>query len=326
MNKQAPFAREDVVEAYLDSLLTDPDEVKAEVKPKPQAAVEVDDPSARTARLLEQAANQIAKEAMASPVPEGFSPKALSSKPVLSEPKTPESKPSVLAAAPKPKSIPTALADAPPVKRQVNLDTLTVARESTKVEEPALPKNESTKVNEAEITPDEVVEEEITTPPPPTHTALQDSLEFEFQALFFEVAGLTLAVPLTTLGGIHQIDKVGPLFGKPPWFMGVMLHREAKLNVVDTACWVMPEKYDENLAESLNYRYLIMLGDSFWGLASEKLVNTVNLTKDDVKWRESTGKRPWLAGMVKEKMCALIDVNELISMLNKGLGSNDQTP
>jgi len=25
-------------------------------------------------------------------------------------------------------------------------------------------------------------------------------------------------------------------------------------------------------------------------------------------------------------MCALIDVEELISMLNKGLGSNDQTP
>ena len=124
----------------------------------------------------------------------------------------------------------------------------------------------------------------------------------------------------------HQIEKVGPLFGKPDWFMGVMLHRDSKLNVVDSAKWVMPEKYDENLAESLNYRYLIMLGESEWGLASEKLVNTVNLTIDDVKWRESTGKRPWLAGMVKEKMCALVDVEELISMLNKGLGSNDQTP
>ncbi len=324
MNKQAPFAREDVVEAYLDSLLTDPDEVKKQAPSAPVRSSTVDDPAARTAKLLEQATNQIAQEAMASPVPEGFSPKALSVKP-----ESPEPAPPVLETKSKPKNIPTvptALADAPPVKRQVNLDTLTVARESTIVDEPTLPKKESTEVSEAEITPDEVVEEHNITPPPPTNTGLQDSLEFEFQALFFEVAGLTLAVPLTTLGGIHQIDKVGPLFGKPPWFMGVMLHREAKLNVVDTACWVMPEKYDENLAESLNYRYLIMLGDSFWGLASEKLVNTVNLTKDDVKWRESTGKRPWLAGMVKEKMCALIDVNELISMLNKGLGSNDQTP
>ena len=105
-----------------------------------------------------------------------------------------------------------------------------------------------------------------------------------------------------------------------------MIHRAEKINVVDSAKWVMPEKYDENLAQSLNYRYLIMLGDSWWGMACEKLVNTVTLTKADVKWRESVGKRPWLAGMVKEKMCALIDVSELISMLNKGLGSNDQTP
>ena len=145
-----------------------------------------------------------------------------------------------------------------------------------------------------------------------------------FQALFFEVAGLTLAVPLITLGGIHNLTKIGPLFGKPAWFMGVMLHREEKLSVVDTARWVMPEKYDQTLADKLNYQYLIMLGDSPWGLASEKLVNTVTLNKDDVKWRKANAKRPWLAGMVKDKMCALLDVDELISMLNNGLGSKDQ--
>ncbi len=160
----------------------------------------------------------------------------------------------------------------------------------------------------------------------PEYAPIHDQLESTFQALFFEVAGLTMAVPLTTLGGIHNLDKVGPLIGKPNWFMGVMLHREEKLNVVDTAQWVMPEKYDQNLAETLNYQYLIMLGDSPWGLASDKLVNTVTLSKDDVKWRESQGKRPWLAGMVKEKMCALVDVYQLISMLNNGLGSNDQMP
>lgn len=144
-----------------------------------------------------------------------------------------------------------------------------------------------------------------------------------FQALFFNVAGLTLAVPLTELGGIHKLDKIGPLFGKPDWFKGVMLHREEKLSVVDTARWVMPEKYDEKLAESLNYQYLIMLDDSGWGLACEKLVNTATLQPDDVKWREAHGKRPWLAGMVKEKMCALVNVGQLVAMLEQGLGSND---
>ena len=143
-----------------------------------------------------------------------------------------------------------------------------------------------------------------------------------FQALFFSVAGLTLAVPLTELGGIHNLEKPGPLFGKPDWFMGVMLYREEKLNVVDTAKWVMPDKCNDILEDSLKYQYLIMLGDSGWGLACEELVNTVTLDSEDVKWRDMDGKRPWLAGMVKEKMCAMLDVKQLITMLDQGLGSN----
>ena len=260
MSKHSPFAREDVMEAYLDSLLKEPQSP--------------DDVTARTAKLLEQASQQMAETVLSSTVEE--------------------------------------IEDN---EQQIVEDVSSFLAKPEK------------DVNQEELTEDYVVvQDEQISEPVKQKVPLKDTLGNRFQALFFEVAGLTLAVPLTTLGGIHQIEKIGPLFGKPDWFMGVMLYREAKLNVVDSAKWVMPEKYDENLAQSLNYRYLIMLGESAWGLASEKLINTVNLSTDDVKWRESTGKRPWLAGMVKEKMCALIDVEELISMLNKGLGSNDQTP
>jgi purine-binding chemotaxis protein CheW len=150
---------------------------------------------------------------------------------------------------------------------------------------------------------------------------LEDLLDERFQALFFEVAGLTLAVPLIELGGIHQITKISPIIGKPEWFMGVMLKNDDKFNVVDSARWVMPEKYNDEMAENLNYRFLINLGKTPWGLTCEKLVNTVELNKSDVKWRNNSGKRPWLAGMVKEKMCALINVVELVDMLEAGLGS-----
>ncbi|WP_394185213.1 chemotaxis protein CheW [Pseudoalteromonas tetraodonis] len=148
-----------------------------------------------------------------------------------------------------------------------------------------------------------------------------DYFDGEFQALFFEVAGLTLAVPLKALGGIHELREVNHLFGKPKWFKGVMINREEKLNVVDTARWVMPEKYDEQLEASLNYQYLITLGDSQWGLLAEKLINNITLSKEDVKWRTNNSKRPWLAGVIKEKMCALIDVNNLNALLEKGLDS-----
>ena len=246
MSKSTPFAREDVMQAYLDSLLQSPED-PAEV-------------TANTARLLEQAtADIMARESVDVPVEEI--------------------------------EIPVPVAEE--VEEIITQPQVKEAQEPVRTV---------------------------------SHRPIQDMLENRFQALFFEVAGLTLAVPLVTLGGIHRIDKVGGLIGKPKWFKGVMLHREQKINVVDTAMWVMPEKYDQNLAETLNYQYLIMLGDSLWGLASDKLVNTVTLTRDEVKWREAGGKRPWLAGMVKERMCALIDVYQLIAMLNNGLGSNDQTP
>ncbi|GGA78241.1 hypothetical protein GCM10011369_20210 [Neiella marina] len=145
----------------------------------------------------------------------------------------------------------------------------------------------------------------------------------EFQALYFEVAGMTLAVPLEQLGGIHNLDEeqVSSLFGKPGWFMGLMPHRERKLNVVDTALWVMPEKYDEKLAEQLNYQYLVMLKDSNWGLACEKLITTSQLMPTEVNWRSTMGKRPWLRGMVKEQMCALLNVDALVELLDTGLNS-----
>ncbi|PCK33366.1 chemotaxis protein CheW [Pseudoalteromonas piscicida] len=148
--------------------------------------------------------------------------------------------------------------------------------------------------------------------------------EGEFQALFFEVAGLTLAVPLKSLGGIHQLGEVNQLFGKPKWFKGVMLNREEKLNVVDTARWVMPEKLTPELEQSLDYQYLIMLGDSSWGLLAEKLVNNLTLKPEDIKWRTNDSKRPWLAGVIKEKMCALIDVENLNRLLEQGLDSREQ--
>jgi purine-binding chemotaxis protein CheW len=156
-----------------------------------------------------------------------------------------------------------------------------------------------------------------------TAPVVKDYRKGRFQALFFTVAGLKVALPLKALGGIHKMMPISSLPGQPEWLKGVMLYREQKINVVDTALWVMPEKYDQGLAEKLNYQYVIMLGNSHWGLACDTLVNTIALEQDEVKWRETEGKRPWLAGLIKEHMCALLDVDALIALLAKGMNSQD---
>ena len=141
-------------------------------------------------------------------------------------------------------------------------------------------------------------------------------VENEFQVLFFELSGLTFAVPLSELGGIHHLDdSINSLIGKPPWFSGVMTNNESLFNIVDTAKWINTGES----ASTLSYSHYIILGATQWGLSCEKLLGTETLNHSQIKWRESEGKRPWLAGMVKEKMCALIHTEELVKLLNSGI-------
>lgn len=57
---------------------------------------------------------------------------------------------------------------------------------------------------------------------------VKDYRKGRFQALFFTVAGLKVALPLKALGGIHKMMPVKSLPGQPEWLQGVMLYREQK--------------------------------------------------------------------------------------------------
>ena len=61
-----------------------------------------------------------------------------------------------------------------------------------------------------------------------------------------------LAVPLVNLGGIINTESTTKLPGQPSWLNGVQSNREQKVNVVDTAAWVMPEKYTDELKHSIS--------------------------------------------------------------------------
>ncbi|WP_086712363.1 chemotaxis protein CheW, partial [Vibrio gigantis] len=164
-----------------------------------------------------------------------------------------------------------------------------------------------------------VVEPETQTGGADQFTSWESTVRTEdFQVLYFDVNGVTFAVPLDELGGIHRLEELSHIIGKPAWYLGLQTNRDSQLDVVDTAKWVMSEKLSgDEYKES--YQYIVMLGESLWGLAGTELKGTELLNTDKVRWRETAGKRPWLAGMVKEKMCALIHVEALIAMLNAGL-------
>ena len=135
-----------------------------------------------------------------------------------------------------------------------------------------------------------------------------------FEILLFTVSGLTLAVPLIALGQIQPLtDELTPLFGQADWFMGLLPTPRGRIRTVNTAKFVMPERYDENFERSAEY--VISIDGLPWGLAVDKVNQPISLDPDDVKWRTERSRRPWLAGTVKEHMCALLDIRRIGQLL-----------
>ena len=146
--------------------------------------------------------------------------------------------------------------------------------------------------------------------------------EEPFECLLFDVAGLTLAVPLVCLGTIHPLagTELTPLFGQPDWFLGILPGQEGNLKVLDTARWVMPERYREDFREGL--QYVISVQGYEWGLAVHQVSRSIRLDPSEIKWRSQRSQRPWLAGTVIEHMCALLDVSALAELIASGATRN----
>jgi len=140
-----------------------------------------------------------------------------------------------------------------------------------------------------------------------------------FECLLFKVKGLTLAVPLVELGGIIKIEKQPtPLFGQPGWFIGMLRNNNMNVSMVDTAQWVLPPALVEKNQDP--YKLIIRIHNSTWGLACNEVDRSISLKPEQVRWRTTLGKRPWLAGTVIEQMCALIDVAAFDRLLKEGHG------
>ena len=147
-----------------------------------------------------------------------------------------------------------------------------------------------------------------------------------FQTLIFEISGVKMAVPLVELGGIHPFVPLQHIIGKPDWYAGFVQLKGKSVNCIDGAKWLLTGKrsskeLDNSSQNDLEYQFIIMLNDTNWGIACHILVDTVLMFKEEVKWRDTDIKRPWMAGLVKEQMCAMLDTYELTDMLDAGLTS-----
>lgn len=133
-----------------------------------------------------------------------------------------------------------------------------------------------------------------------------------FDILLLEVNGLQLAVPLVALGQIQEIEEeITPLFGQSSWFMGLQKTPTGNVKVVNTAQFIMPERYkDEH-----NYKFVISINGLQWGLAVDTIKQPISIKPEEIRWRAKRESRPWMAGMVKDHMCVLLDIPKVGAIL-----------
>lgn len=214
--------------------------------------------------------------------------------------------------------IPVAVSPAPVISAPVISETVAPAKTPPMVPAPAIP---SPAVAEPPMVVAEAatVVDDAATPTPPTwaDNGRPHWAQEPFECLLFKSGGLTLAVPLVELGSIYPLEEgdISGIFGQIDWFLGLMHTKYGHVRVVDSARVVMPERYQEEMAAA--YRFVLTLDASDWGLAIDAIAGTALLDPDAVRWRNERSKRPWLAGTVVEKMCALLDVAQMRHMFNQ---------
>jgi purine-binding chemotaxis protein CheW len=167
------------------------------------------------------------------------------------------------------------------------------------------------------------------------------------------VNGLNLALPLVKLNRILPWTDPGVLPGYAPWMLGILRHLDQNVRVIDTAALVMPEVKKTTPAAataSEDTRRIVLIDDGRWGLVCDGVSEVITLDPTKIRWRQADasregggttsgtkeverrqeqppratsgtkaeGKRPWMAGMVTEQLCALLDVERLAALLTAG--------
>jgi len=151
--------------------------------------------------------------------------------------------------------------------------------------------------------------------------ATPDWAQTKFQCLSFQVAGVTLAAPLKKLNGIVELTgEITELPGYAPWVIGLLPNRGQNVQVVDVAKIIMPNERDWVMQPTIErMKFIILLEGGKFGLAVDGISQVLNLEADEVRWRSVQSKRPWLAGTVIEKMCTLLEMDQLCAQLRAGL-------
>ncbi len=144
----------------------------------------------------------------------------------------------------------------------------------------------------------------------------------DFRVRLFQVAGLTLALPLARVKEV-VVDHppLAPASDDTRLLLGVLPRAGGHARVIDTRRLVLPQEPAARLREDASRRAgcLVFVDEGHWALACSQVGEVIELQPGQVTWRTAAGKRRWLAGTEIDRTCAVLDLDGLIGILDSTL-------
>lgn len=169
---------------------------------------------------------------------------------------------------------------------------------------------------------------ETASEPPPAAPLAEDGVpawaRAGFQTLFFKVHGVVLATPLLAIRRIQDLSAPPrALPGRPSWLLGLLETQGETIGILHTAELVIGRERlgGRDFAER-PYRHILYSLQGRYGFACDEVLDMGKLHPAEVSWRSpaSASRRPWLAGMVPRRLCALVDLERLAPLIRRGKG------
>lgn len=165
------------------------------------------------------------------------------------------------------------------------------------------------------VKPPPVVAESAIILPEPVVNPVPAPFQQEFHALFFRIGEITLATPVSDVRRIVEYcATTTALPNQPSWLLGLVENQGEKIGVMHTAELVLGrENIQRRDFGARPYRQIIITRQGRFGFACDEVLEMVKLKPEDVRWRHPQlgGRAAWLMGTVSERLCALVDLNEL---------------
>jgi len=137
-----------------------------------------------------------------------------------------------------------------------------------------------------------------------------------FDCLLIKAAGMNFIIPTTSISYIERVNKkIIRIPLEVESLHGVITLREKNVAVIDLFSLITEDKNKNTSTKSRlishHIDHVLVMENSSYVLACEEVYKMITLNTEDVRWNRSNDDNQFYAGIVKDYLCPLLNINNL---------------